>query len=184
MSLIRSEFGKFWRKKRDLRLEPPTRISGSIDQRHLSRILDELNRTNFEFERSEEFKNFVKNPIDIDVAFVECLQKSFRTSQSSSSALLTSSTSSQMMFLFSLYFPIMILFVFVWKKLLCWNELHTKRINPYPIWVRAEFFIPHFFYLSQNGVTKLLLRWCNVCKVTIELQELLLVRLASNYLPT
>ena len=36
------------------------------------------------------------------------------------------------------------------------NKLHTKRITPLPyMGTGGNFFIPHFFYLSQNGVSLL-----------------------------
>ena len=45
-------------------------LSGSIDQQLLSQILDELNRTNFQFEKSEDFRNFVENPVELDQAYL------------------------------------------------------------------------------------------------------------------
>ena len=55
-------------------IEPPVRIPGSIDQQLLAKILDDLNRTNFEFEKSEDFRNFVENPIDLDQGYVNRLE--------------------------------------------------------------------------------------------------------------
>ena len=76
--MISQEFGNFWslkkRRKRELIIEPPVRIPGSIDQHLLAKILDELNRTNFEFEKSEDFRNFVENPIDLDQGYVNRLE--------------------------------------------------------------------------------------------------------------
>ena len=45
-------------------------LSGSIDQQLLSQILDELNRTNFQFEKSEDFRSFVENPVELDQAYL------------------------------------------------------------------------------------------------------------------
>ena len=112
-NLVRSEFGSFWRKKRDVRFDPPTRVRGSIDPRHLSRIVDDLNGTDFDADvddvKSEEFRNFVENPIDVDFSFVDQLENPvvFATPLSSS----TSASASSATFFWTLLLPWLLLFL-------------------------------------------------------------------------
>ena len=109
-NLVRAEFGSFWRKKRDVRFDPPTRVRGSIDSRHLSRIVDDLNGTDFDADvdvvKSEEFRNFVENPIDLDFSFVDQLENPvvFATP-------LSSSSESSATFFWTLLLPWLLLFL-------------------------------------------------------------------------
>jgi hypothetical protein len=128
--LVREEFGKFWsinnnnnninnnnnnnnnkkrKRKREVRLEPPTRVSGSIDQHLLSQILEELNRTDFEFEKSEDFRNFVQNPVDLDLAVVDQLENPVPVPVSSSSVL---------SFHILSFAPLLLLFIILFKRYL------------------------------------------------------------------
>jgi hypothetical protein len=75
----------------------------------LSRILDDLNVTDFEFERSADFSSFVEIPLDLDSAFWDQLENPVLMASPAASAALSLPANPFYLFLWPLLLIVLLL---------------------------------------------------------------------------